>query len=82
MFEKRQMLLLSFCLNKDQFWFLLMPRTSSAETGQKKTLQGNANCSAPKTVIGATKVANERYLWNGFFVNFMYCGCKSGPKLG
>jgi len=28
----------------------------------KKTLQGNANCSAPKTVIGVTKVANERYL--------------------
>ena len=25
-------------------------------------MQGNANCSAPKTVIGVTKVANERYL--------------------
>ena len=30
-FEIRQMLLMLFCLNKDQFWFLLMPRTSSAE---------------------------------------------------
>ena len=28
----------------------------------KMFLQGNANCSAPKTVIGVTKVANERYL--------------------
>ena len=36
MFEKRQMLLLLFCLNKDQFWFLLMLRTSSAEVRQKK----------------------------------------------
>ena len=62
MFETRQMLLLLFCLNKDQFWFLLMLRTSSAEVQRKKTLQGNANCSAPKTVIGVTKVANERYL--------------------
>ena len=31
-------------------------------TSAKTTLQGNANCSAPKTVIGVTKVANERYL--------------------
>ena len=28
----------------------------------KKTWQGNANCSASKTGIGVTKVANERYL--------------------
>ena len=28
----------------------------------KETLQGIANCPAPKTVIGVTKVANERYL--------------------
>ena len=62
MFEKRQMLLLLFCLNKDQFWFLLMLRTSSAKVWRKKTFQGNANCSAPKTVIGVTKVANKRYL--------------------
>ena len=61
MFETRQILLLLFCLNKDQFWFLLMLRTSSAEVWQKK-MQGNANFSAPKTVIGVTKVANERYL--------------------
>ena len=54
----------------------------------KKKFQGNANCSAPKTVIGLTNVANERYLpylqlWEkAFFVNFMYWRCKSGPKLG
>ena len=42
----------------------------------------------PKTVIGVTKVANERYLpylnfvKRHFFVNFMYCRCQSGPKLG
>ena len=29
---------------------------------EEKMLQGNANCLAPKTVIGVTKVANERYL--------------------
>ena len=28
----------------------------------KKTSQGNANYSAPKTVIGMTKIKNERYL--------------------
>ena len=33
---KRQMLLLLCCLNKDQFGFLLMLRTSSAEARQKK----------------------------------------------
>ena len=44
--------------------------------------------SAPKTVIGVKRVANERYLpylqlfGKVFFVNFMYCRCKSGPKLG
>ena len=40
------------------------------------------------TVIGVTKVANERYLpylqlcENAFYVNVMYWRCKSGPKLG
>ena len=62
LFEPRQMLLLLFCLNKDQFWFLLMLRISSAEAQQKQNLKGNANCSAPKTVIAMNKVANERYL--------------------
>ena len=39
-------------------------------------------------VIEVTKVANKRYLpylqlcVKAFFVNFMYCRCKSGPKLG
>ena len=47
--------LLFFCLNKDNFWFLLMLRTSSAEVRQEKS-QGNANCSPPKTVV------NEIYL--------------------
>ena len=85
-FEIRQMLLMLFCLKKDQFWFLLMLRTSSAEV-HKKFLQGFANCSAPKTVIGVRKVANERYLpylqlcGNASMWIFMYCRCKSGPKL-
>ena len=35
-FETRQMLLLLLCLNKDQFWFRLMLRTSSEEVQQKK----------------------------------------------
>ena len=34
-FEICQILLLLFCLNKVQFWFLLMLRTSSAEVWQK-----------------------------------------------
>ena len=36
--------------------------TMSTMTMTKKIIQGNANCSAPKTVIGVTKVRNERYL--------------------
>ena len=36
MFEKRKMLLLLFCLNKDQFWFLLILWTFLAEVRQKK----------------------------------------------
>ena len=54
----------------------------------KNMLQGNANCSAPKTVIGVTKAANDRYLQylqlcaKAFFVNVMYCRCKSGPMFG
>ena len=52
-----QICLLLFCLNKYQFWFLLMLRTSLAEVRRrKKTLQGNTNCLAPNTT------ANERYL--------------------
>ena len=53
----------------------------------KKKFQGNANCSAPKTVIGVTKVANERYLpylqlcGKALMWIVMYCRCKSGPKL-
>ena len=35
-FEICQILLLLFCLNKDQFWFLRMLRTSSAEVRRKK----------------------------------------------
>ena len=44
-FDISQMLLLLFCLNKDQFWFLLKLRTSSAEILQKKEEEKNArNC--------------------------------------
>ena len=54
----------------------------------KKMLQGNANCTAPKTVIGVTKVANEIYLpylqpyGKAFFVMVMCLRCTSSPKLG
>ena len=34
--ETRQIFLVIFCLKKDQFWFLLLLRTSSAEVWQKK----------------------------------------------
>ena len=46
-------------LNKGQFWFLLMLRTSLAEVW-RFFLQGNAGIG--KIGIGVTKVANERYL--------------------
>ena len=86
MFETCQILFVLFCLQKYQFWFLLMLRTSSAEVRQKKT-QGNANCSPPKTFTGVNKVANERYLPYLQFCGkasmwiFMYSRCTSGPKL-
>ena len=71
---------------KTSFGFCSCSELLQLKFGKKK-LQRNANCSAPKTVIGVTKVANERYLpylqlcgiasmWI-----FMYCRCKSGPKL-
>ena len=53
----------------------------------KQTLQGIANCSAPKTVIGVTKVANERYspylklFGNASMWILMYCRCKMSPKM-
>ena len=74
MFEKRQMHFLLFCLNKDQFWFLLMLRTSSAEVQQKKTLQGNVNCSPRKTVIGVTIFFTKYFVRTG---NPSYLGEKT-----
>ena len=59
-FEICQMLLRLFCLNKDQFWFLRMLRTFSTKVWQIKIQLGNSNCSATITLIGVTKVANER----------------------
>ena len=62
-------------------------RKEEEKKKKKKMMQGNANCSAPKTVIGLTN-GNGRYLLylqlcgKDFFVNFMYWRCKSGPKLG
>ena len=48
LFETRQMLLLLFCLNKDQFWFLLMLRTSSAEVRQKKVCRETQIAQPPE----------------------------------
>ena len=62
-------------VNKDQFWFLLMLRNSSAEVRRKKSFR---EMQIAQTVTVVTKVANERYLpyiqlcVNAFFVNFMY----------
>ena len=72
---------------KTSFGFCSCSELLQLKFGEKMQI-ANANCSAPKTVIGVTKPANERYLpylqicgWR-FFVNFMYCWCKSGPTLG
>ena len=87
-FEIRQMLLMLFCLNKRPVLVSAHAQNFFSWSSAKKTLQVNANCSAPKTVIGVTKVANERYLpylqlcGKAFLWIFMYCRCKSGLKLG
>ena len=49
----------------------------------KKTLQGNADCSATKTVIGVTKVANGRYLPYPQFCGkaFLWILCIDGVKV-
>ena len=52
-----------------------------------QNVAGNANCSALKTVIGVTKVANEIYLpylklcVRASMLILMYCMCKIGPKV-
>ena len=83
-----QILFLLFCLNKDQFWFLLMLKTSSAEVRQRrKNLAGKYKLLSPKTVTGLSKVANERYLpylqlcEKALISILMYFWCKSGRKL-
>ena len=54
---------------------------------KKKTLQGNAYCSAPNTATWVSKVANERYLTylqlceKALIRIFMCLWCKSGQKL-
>ena len=47
LFETRQMLLLLFSINKDQFWFFLMLRTSSAEVWHTKKLPGKCKLLSP-----------------------------------
>ena len=55
-----------FCCNsastKTSFGFSSCSELLLLKFNGKKTLQGNANCSAPKTVREVTKVSNERYL--------------------
>jgi hypothetical protein len=71
------MLLLLFCLNKDQFNFCSCSELLQLKFGEKNDA-GKCKLLSPKTVIGVTKVANERYLpylqlcGTAFFVNFMY----------
>ena len=75
-----------YSIKKDQFWFLFMLKTSSAVVCQKKTLQGNANCSASNTVTMVTKVTIEGYFAYLQFCEktlmwiFMYFMCKSDSK--
>ena len=47
MFKTHQMLLLLFRLNKVQFWFLLMLKSSSVEVWQKETLQKKMQIAQP-----------------------------------
>ena len=61
------MLLLLFCLNKDQFWFLLMLRTSSAEVWQKKISREMRIAQPPFTTTTAIRYKN-----NGFSSFFSY----------
>ena len=62
---------------KPSFGFCAYSELLQLKFSEKK-FQGNANFSAPKTVIGVTKVANKRYLpylqlcVNTFLMNFMY----------
>ena len=50
----------------------------------KKAMQGNENCSAPKTVIGVTANANEKYLPYLQFCGkafFLWSSCIVGVKV-
>ena len=49
-FEINQILLFLFCLNKDQFWFLLFLRNSSAEVWQKKRCREMQITQPPRQV--------------------------------
>ena len=44
--------LLLFCLNKDQFWFLFMLKTSSAELRRKKLCREMQNARPPRKLQG------------------------------
>ena len=67
---------LSNASTRTSFGFCSWSELLQLKFGEKKTIQGKENCSAPKTVM--TKVPNERYLpylqlfGKAFFVNFMY----------
>ena len=86
LFETCQGLLLLFCLNKDQFWFLFMLRTSSAEVRRKKLCR-EMQIARPQESYRVTKFSNERYLpylkpcGKALMCIFMYCRCKMSPKI-
>ena len=65
------LLKIQFAWNSSDAFAVIVPKTSFSFCScskllqlkfAKKFLQGNANCPAPNTVIGAIKVANKSYL--------------------
>ena len=80
--ETHQILLVIFCVKKDQFWFLLMLRTSLAEVRQTKIC----------TEMQIAQPLRQLQRWEIFTVStfckkasmwiVLYCRRKSGSKLG
>ena len=80
-FEICHILLLLFCLNKDQFWFLLMLKTSSAEVRQKKLYREIQIAQPPIQLQGCLRLQMKDICGKTLLKIFMYCVCKSGRKL-
>ena len=80
-FETHQMLLLLFCLKKDQFWFLLMLRTSSAKVRRKKRCREIQIAQPPRQLLGL-QMKDIYHIYN--FVErlfFWLISCIEGVKV-